>query len=610
MRQWKNIMNSKRLLSFGLGLVLVLMLLTPLENVKAANFSGYIAISSWEDLADIVNDPTAKYYLAKDVNMEGSGDWVPIENFTGILDGNGKTISNLYSSRGGLFANLKGEDGNRVIVRNLTLKDVDLAGASVWQGAIANQAFMTDIINCKVSGNIKVEGVYHNSNDPQNPHTYEIGGLVGYSKNCIFKKCVNQGNISGKVEFRSEGQYERYYSESVYVGGNFYSGGITGKTEDSELIECYNAGIISCQTSYTLLKSSMFYSVSRIAFGRISVGGIAGAIQGDKNTIQECVNISGGLEAKAGAWISTELVYDYGHHQFERKDIFCSIGGLIGCAVEDSNVKLINSYFPGTGLSAADYPNIAIGGAVGTANSCVQFDSVYYLKDEMSNINASLAGVGDKDTNSVKAYNTRGLKKQNNYKGWDFKNVWAFNSDVNNGMPVLRCAEFLYQLSTPVASEANGTYRKGTKIELTVPAEGAKIYYTTNGKTPTTKSKRYTEPIVLDQAMKIRAIAVLDDFQQSEVMKADYKLKPSNEVMMSKEKATISLDSTLKLKVLNLDSSKVSKQKWSANRKTIAKVDQNGVVTPVAIGKTTIKCKITYKDGKEVVVSCLITVTE
>lgn len=68
------------------------------------------------------------------------------------------------------------------------------------------------------------------------------------------------------------------------------------------------------------------------------------------------------------------------------------------------------------------------------------------------------------------------------------------------------------------------------------------------------------------------------------------------------------LGTTFQLKVENLDTSKVQSTTWKANRASIAKVDKNGLVTPVKVGTTTVKCTLKYKDGTSKVLSCTIIV--
>jgi hypothetical protein len=67
--------------------------------------------------------------------------------------------------------------------------------------------------------------------------------------------------------------------------------------------------------------------------------------------------------------------------------------------------------------------------------------------------------------------------------------------------------------SPPTLSPTAGTYTVGPKITLTSSAAGASIYYTTDGSTPTSSSKRYSAPFSLPTTVatwKIQAIAVLN----------------------------------------------------------------------------------------------------
>lgn len=72
----------------------------------------------------------------------------------------------------------------------------------------------------------------------------------------------------------------------------------------------------------------------------------------------------------------------------------------------------------------------------------------------------------------------------------------------------------------------------------------------------------------------------------------------------------IYLGTTFQLKVQNVDMDTVKSITWKANRSSIAKVDQNGLVTPVKVGTTTIKCTIKYKDGTSKLLTCSAIVRE
>jgi len=75
---------------------------------------------------------------------------------------------------------------------------------------------------------------------------------------------------------------------------------------------------------------------------------------------------------------------------------------------------------------------------------------------------------------------------------------------------------------TPVASVAEGTYTSSQKVTLTSAIDGATIYYTTNGKTPTTKSTKYISPITISKTTTLMAIAVKNGKTLGDVMSVVY----------------------------------------------------------------------------------------
>ena len=74
----------------------------------------------------------------------------------------------------------------------------------------------------------------------------------------------------------------------------------------------------------------------------------------------------------------------------------------------------------------------------------------------------------------------------------------------------------------PVFSLAEGIYTSNQQVTLSCPTEGAKIYYTTNGTTPTKESTEYTAAISLTAGTTtIKAIAIKNDLS-SAVTEATY----------------------------------------------------------------------------------------
>jgi hypothetical protein len=81
---------------------------------------------------------------------------------------------------------------------------------------------------------------------------------------------------------------------------------------------------------------------------------------------------------------------------------------------------------------------------------------------------------------------------------------------------------YTLKVATPTFSPPAGTYTGAQTITLSVASPGATIYYTTNGSTPTTKSTRYTRPIVITRTRTIKAIAAALGWSNSAIGSARY----------------------------------------------------------------------------------------
>ena len=65
--------------------------------------------------------------------------------------------------------------------------------------------------------------------------------------------------------------------------------------------------------------------------------------------------------------------------------------------------------------------------------------------------------------------------------------------------------------ATPVFSVAEGEYDEAKNVELSCATDGATIYYTTNGDTPTSSSTEYTGGISITETTTVKAIAIKDE---------------------------------------------------------------------------------------------------
>jgi hypothetical protein len=77
----------------------------------------------------------------------------------------------------------------------------------------------------------------------------------------------------------------------------------------------------------------------------------------------------------------------------------------------------------------------------------------------------------------------------------------------------------------PVLSVKSGTVQQGTKVTLTCAAKDAVIYYTTAGWTPTTSSRHYSGPIIINATAHLQAFAAAPNMNDSLIVHADYTVK-------------------------------------------------------------------------------------
>jgi len=75
----------------------------------------------------------------------------------------------------------------------------------------------------------------------------------------------------------------------------------------------------------------------------------------------------------------------------------------------------------------------------------------------------------------------------------------------------------------PMASIGSGAVEPSTEIELTSATEGAAIYYTTDGSAPSASNGTlYTEPLVIEDNITIKAVAVKSGYTSSAILTLSY----------------------------------------------------------------------------------------
>lgn len=80
-------------------------------------------------------------------------------------------------------------------------------------------------------------------------------------------------------------------------------------------------------------------------------------------------------------------------------------------------------------------------------------------------------------------------------------------------------------VAVPTFTPDGGAVLAGTEVTIACETEGATIYYTTDGTEPTTASTVYTEAIVVNEALTLKAIAAKEGMENSTVATAEFTIK-------------------------------------------------------------------------------------
>ncbi len=178
-----------------------------------------IEIKTVADLKAIADDLTGSYILANDINLNGSSSnkWTPIAgDFTGVLDGNGYTISGLYVQaawNAGLFSKIAvGGTVKNLGLQGTTLSYCGAGLAGYIDGTVTNCFF--DVAHTMGTGKNQFIGV--------------IGGTVGSTANISY--CISIGVGAKNADQKGETSNETDYSTSERLPGLIGTGSINSVT--------------------------------------------------------------------------------------------------------------------------------------------------------------------------------------------------------------------------------------------------------------------------------------------------------------------------------------------------------------------------------------------
>lgn len=253
---------KKRLFTAILAFAMVLCLCPVTARAVSDVPEGYIPVSTPEDLNAIRFDMNGKYFLTNDIDLTealskgGSlylaNGWAAIDEFFGIIDGNGHTITGFQSNQGFVGK-------NRGTIKNLTISGniqngLESSGgfARYNYGVILNCHNYVDIVAGAPAGGItgtnyeKVLACSNHGYIYSSATSGMAGGIVGTAeRNSLISDCYN----TGKIEAHG---YSMYFTAYSYAGGILGFAESLSYAESSnapKVVNSYNTGEIAYATS-------------------------------------------------------------------------------------------------------------------------------------------------------------------------------------------------------------------------------------------------------------------------------------------------------------------------------------------------------------------------
>ncbi len=343
--------------------------------------SGYTGITNAAEFQKISENLSGKYILMSDINMAGVNFEVIAStgSFTGILDGNYHTISNLNiessAQNVGIFGTM-----SSATVKNLTINNVNVKAqnttASINVGVIAGYATGSSITNIKVIGTNSI------TNETSSSSVY-MGGILGQQRSGY----ITNTRVDAEIITNNESTYA------------IYTGGITGYSS-------YSSSNLAVQITNTYANVQITTNTK----GQAYVGGISGQFSGYYNS---------STHQYLG---KVQLCYSIGRITVNSDG---QVAGIVGSA---SGAQISNTYSV-CKIEGAD--NTQIGGIIAYAGNNVTAGLSYYSKELISDyVNTEIYNSGTQTM-------TQEMFKKETFVNWDFENTWAIKENEGS-MPYLK----------------------------------------------------------------------------------------------------------------------------------------------------------------------------
>ena len=145
----------------------------------------------------------------------------------------------------------------------------------------------------------------------------------------------------------------------------------------------------------------------------------------------------------------------------------------------------------------------------------------------------------------------------------------------------------------PVASIASGDYYAAQKLTLKTATSGATIYYTTDGKTPTASSAKYTKALTVSKTTTLKAIAVKSGIAKSPVTTVNINMVDAYPTAVSFASEIVSAYTGQEVALAPVFEPVYTNKRgltWTSDNPGVATVDTNGVISTWMAGTANITC--------------------
>lgn len=339
--------------------------------------AGKYLVKKEDGLINLASEPTVMTNAATvitldaDLDMSTKEAWVPVTEFKGILDGNGKTISGLTieatGNDAGLFIT------NNGIIKNLTLKDVTVKQVSGAAGAFA--AINTGTIqNCVIDGGaLTVNGT-----------DAKLGAITGHNQTgaSMIKDCKVKGNVvltvaGGKVNAGGLAGVNGWWSKAQ----------IQGSSIDKEVSFVYRGngegaigGLVGWNVQGTITGCYSLMTIT--AFTAVNAGGLVGGNEGPVTASFAASEIVAKASGNIGGLVKNggTLTGCYS------TSVLSGTASVTICGISTGSVTANECYFMSDGVSNP-------GGNLPTST---KVSDAAALIDKIASMNQAVAGSGYK----------------------------------------------------------------------------------------------------------------------------------------------------------------------------------------------------------------------